>query len=64
MALLPILRYPDPRLHTVAAPVTEVDDKIRKLVADMAETMYEAPGNVPLKASIISASSPVSSRWR
>ena len=44
MALLPILRYPDPRLHTVAAPVTEVDDKIRKLVADMAETMYEAPG--------------------
>ncbi len=44
MALLPILRYPDPRLHTVAAPVTEVDDKIRKLVADMAETMYEAHG--------------------
>lgn len=44
MALLPILRYPDPRLHTVAAPVTEVDDRIRKLVADMAETMYEAPG--------------------
>ena len=44
MALLPILHYPDPRLHTVAAPVTEVDDKIRKLVADMAETMYEAPG--------------------
>ena len=44
MALLPILRYPDSRLHTVAAPVTEVDDKIRKLVADMAETMYEAPG--------------------
>ncbi len=44
MALLPILRYPDPRLHTVAAPVTEVDDEIRKLVADMAETMYEAPG--------------------
>ena len=44
MALLPILRYPDPRLHTRAAPVLKVDDSIRKLVADMAETMYEAPG--------------------
>ncbi len=44
MALLPILRYPDPRLHTRAAPVREVTDAIRKLIADMAETMYEAPG--------------------
>ena len=44
MALLPILRYPDPRLHKRAAPVEVVDDVIRKLVADMAETMYEAPG--------------------
>jgi len=44
MALLPILRYPDPRLHTRAAPVHEVNDEIRQLVADMAETMYEAPG--------------------
>tara|TARA_R110002049_G_scaffold20316_12_gene74999 strand:+ start:1327 stop:1830 length:504 start_codon:yes stop_codon:yes gene_type:complete len=44
MALLPILRYPDDRLHKVAKPVEVVDDKIRKLVADMAETMYEAPG--------------------
>ena len=44
MALLPILRYPDPRLHTRAAPVLKLDDSIRKLVADMAETMYEAPG--------------------
>ena len=44
MALLPILRYPDPRLHTRATPVLEVDNTIRKLVADMAETMYEAPG--------------------
>lgn len=44
MALLPILRYPDPRLHIRAAPVPVVDDTIRKLVADMAETMYEAPG--------------------
>ncbi|MBN9696748.1 MAG: peptide deformylase [Zoogloea sp.] len=44
MALLPILRYPDPRLHTRATPVREVDDEIRQLIADMAETMYEAPG--------------------
>ncbi len=44
MALLPILRYPDPRLHTIAAPVDRVDDATRKLIADMAETMYEAPG--------------------
>ncbi len=44
MALLPILRYPDPRLHRHAAPVERIDESIRKLVADMAETMYEAPG--------------------
>lgn len=44
MALLNIIHYPDPRLHTVAKPVTEVNDDIRKLVADMAETMYAAPG--------------------
>lgn len=44
MAILNILRYPDERLHTVAAPVSEVDDKIRRLAADMAETMYAAPG--------------------
>ncbi|WP_332671379.1 peptide deformylase [Aromatoleum sp.] len=44
MALLPILRYPDPRLHKHAAPVAVVDDSIRQLVKDMAETMYEAPG--------------------
>lgn len=44
MALLPILRYPDPRLHTKAKPVARVDHRIRKLAADMAETMYEAPG--------------------
>jgi peptide deformylase len=44
MALLPILRYPDPRLHKKAAPVARVDAEIRKLVADMAETMYAAPG--------------------
>ncbi len=44
MALLPILHYPDPRLKKVAKPVTHVDDRIRKLVKDMAETMYAAPG--------------------
>jgi peptide deformylase len=44
MALLPILHYPDPRLHTVAKPVAEVTNTIRQLVKDMAETMYEAPG--------------------
>jgi peptide deformylase len=44
MALLPILHYPDPRLHKVAVPVKRVDDKIRKLIKDMADTMYAAPG--------------------
>ncbi len=44
MSRLAILRYPDPRLHKVAAPVAEVNDSIRNLVADMAETMYAAPG--------------------
>ncbi len=44
MALLPILHYPDPRLHKVAAPVKRVDEKIRKLIKDMADTMYAAPG--------------------
>jgi len=44
MALLPILRYPDPRLHKVARPVSVVDARIRQLVRDMAQTMYAAPG--------------------
>ncbi|MBL0166041.1 MAG: peptide deformylase [Propionivibrio sp.] len=44
MPLLPILRFPDPRLKTVAAPVEKIDDSIRRLARDMAETMYEAPG--------------------
>jgi peptide deformylase len=44
MALLPILRYPDPRLHTIAKPVTVFDERLAKLVADMADTMYTAPG--------------------
>jgi peptide deformylase len=44
MAQLSILRFPDPRLHTVAAPVKEVDERIRRLAADMLETMYAADG--------------------
>jgi peptide deformylase len=44
MARLSILRYPDPRLYTVARPVSEVDARIRTLVDDMLETMYEAEG--------------------
>ena len=44
MALFNILRYPDARLHKLAAPVTVFDDGLKKLVADMAETMYAAPG--------------------
>ncbi|WP_428504515.1 peptide deformylase [Roseateles sp.] len=52
MAKLNILRYPDPRLHTVAKPVAAVDERIRQLVADMLETMYAAEG-VGLAASQI-----------
>jgi peptide deformylase len=44
MALLTILRYPDPRLYTKAVPVTGIDESIRGLVRDMADTMYAAPG--------------------
>ena len=44
MALLDILRYPDPRLYKTAAPVLEVDESVRALVRNMAETMYAAPG--------------------
>lgn len=44
MALLPILCYPDPKLHTVAKPVAAVDARIKTLIADMFETMYEAKG--------------------
>ena len=44
MAILEILEYPDKRLRTIAKPVTEVTDKIRKIVDDMFDTMYEAPG--------------------
>lgn len=44
MALLPILCYPDPKLHTVAKPVQAVDARIKTLIADMLETMYESKG--------------------
>jgi peptide deformylase len=54
MALLKILNYPDKRLNKVAKPVAVVDDRIRKLVADMAETMYAAPG-VGLAATQVDA---------
>ncbi len=44
MSLLKILRYPDPRLHTVAKPVVLVDERLRRLADDMIDTMYEADG--------------------
>lgn len=44
MALLNILRYPDARLHKAASPVTVFDESLKKLVRDMAETLYAAPG--------------------
>jgi len=44
MSRFHILRYPDDRLHRIAAPVEQVDDSVRTLVADLAETMYAAPG--------------------
>jgi peptide deformylase len=64
MALLNILRYPDARLHKTAVPVTVFDEGLKKLVADMAETMYAAPGiglaapqvGVPLKVFVIDLS--------
>ncbi|WP_372860876.1 peptide deformylase [Spongiibacter sp.] len=50
MAVLEILEFPDPRLRTVAKPVAAVDDRVRQLIDDMFDTMYEAPG-VGLAAS-------------
>lgn len=44
MAILNILHFPDERLHTIASPVKEVNSEIRKLIDDMAQTMYAAPG--------------------
>jgi len=50
MTILNILRYPDPRLHKIAKPVTVFDARLKKLIKDMADTMYDAPG-VGLAAS-------------
>lgn len=50
MPILNILRYPDPRLHKIAKPITVFDERLKQLAADMAETMYDAPG-VGLAAS-------------
>lgn len=58
MAILNILQYPDPRLHTVAKPVIEVNNEIRTLVANLAETMYDAPG-VGLAATQVNVHSQV-----
>jgi peptide deformylase len=44
MALLTVLQYPDPRVHDVAVPVAEIDEKIRRMVNDMFETMYDHNG--------------------
>src|SRR5437773_164158 len=44
MALLPIIEVPDPRLRTISTPVLSVDDELRDLIADMFDTMYDAPG--------------------
>ncbi|MBM3375915.1 MAG: peptide deformylase [Betaproteobacteria bacterium] len=64
MAILPLLHYPDPRLRTIARPVATVDDQVRRLVLDMAETMYAAPGiglaatqvNVHLRVVVVDVS--------
>ncbi len=64
MAILPILHYPDPRLRNKAAPVAKVDGKLRALINDMFETMYQAPGiglaapqvNVALRVLVIDIS--------
>jgi len=64
MALLQVLHYPDPRLRNLAQPVAQVNDDVRRLVDDMFETMYEAPGiglaatqvNVPKRVIVIDLS--------
>jgi peptide deformylase len=54
MALLPVLCFPDPKLHTVARPVVAVDSRIQALIGDMLETMYDAKG-IGLAATQIDA---------
>ena len=64
MAILDILHFPDARLRNVAKPVAAVDDEVRRLIDDMFETMYEAPGiglaaiqvNVPKRVIVIDVS--------
>ncbi|MEJ2576356.1 MAG: peptide deformylase, partial [Gammaproteobacteria bacterium] len=64
MAILDILHFPDPRLRNKAQPVAEVDDEVRRLIDDMFETMYEAPGiglaavqvNVPRRVIVVDVS--------
>jgi peptide deformylase len=66
MALLPIVEVPDPRLRQISSPVDAVDDGVRTLVADMFETMYDAPGiglaaiqvGVPLRVLVIDLQEP------
>lgn len=66
MALLPIIQAPDPRLKAVAEPVTAIDDELRRLLDDMFETMYAAPGiglaapqvGVPVRAVVIDLGEP------
>jgi peptide deformylase len=66
MAILPILEVPDPRLKTISRPVEKFDASLKSLVADMFETMYDAPGiglaaiqiNVPLRALVIDLQEP------
>lgn len=67
MAILPILEVPDPRLKTVSEPVTKFDDELKTLIADMFETMYDAPGiglaaiqvGVPKRILVIDLQEPV-----
>lgn len=67
MAILPILEVPDPRLKTVSEPVTVFDDELKTLIADMFETMYDAPGiglaaiqvGVPKRILVIDLQEPV-----
>ncbi len=67
MAILPILEVPDPRLKTVSEPVTVFDDELKTLIADMFETMYDAPGiglaaiqvGVPKRILVIDLQDPV-----
>lgn len=67
MAILPILEVPDPRLKTVSEPVTKFDDELKALIADMFETMYDAPGiglaaiqvGVPKRILVIDLQEPV-----